>query len=162
MQTVLLSAIFAALLQVTPAVAQQQQGPRPGTTLAEACRQLPVIDSCNLIAEAAAMLRPSYEEDKAGAGEASFRALGYDATYVRARSSLLRPPTDVFLVSRRRSNRLFIVITGTEEMRDWISNAQFGSYSAAYNDGQFYIPPGHAGFRGGMLNINQQQCAENQ
>ena len=38
-------------------------------------------------------------------------------------------------------------------MRDWYENAKFGSYSPVYRDGQYYVPPGHAGFRRGMLNV---------
>lgn len=124
-----------------------------GETLAAACRAIPPEDTCALLAEAARMLGPSYAADKARGGVAAFRALGYDAQYYLARAGRLQGTTDVFLVSRPRSNRLFVVITGTESTRDWLENAKIGKYTAAYRDGQFYVPPGHAGFRRGMLNI---------
>lgn len=135
--------------QAGPAAAQLQ----PGQTLPQACASLPVADACALIAEAARMLGPSYASNKAEGGVAAFRALGYDATYFAAGGGFLGSTTDIFLVSRPQSNRLFVVITGTESSRDWFENAKFGSYAPAYRDGQFYVPPGHAGFRRGMLNV---------
>jgi hypothetical protein len=129
------------------------QAPRAGAPLAEACLSLPVTDACDIIAEAARMLGPSYEEDKATAGDAAFEALGYNTTYIPARAGAFQGVTDVFLASKPGTNRLYIVITGTESTRDWIENAKFRSYTARYKDGQFYVPPGHAGFRRGMLNI---------
>ncbi|HEY0043917.1 MAG TPA: hypothetical protein VGB62_05135 [Allosphingosinicella sp.] len=110
-------------------------------------------DACALVREAAKMLKPSYEKRKATEGKAGFEALGYVATYVPARAGLLQGTTDVFLASKPGTNRLFIVITGTESPRDWYENSKFGAYSPVYRDGQFYVPPGHAGFRRGMLNI---------
>jgi|GEM_PF-3660531 len=145
----LLSTALASLL---PAGAGAQS-PVPGSTLPEICAALPVKDACDVIAEAARTLAPSYETDKKNAGEDAFRKLGYNVTYIPARHGWLQGTTDVFLASRPGSNRLFIVITGTESVRDWAENAKFGSYTNRYKDGQFYVPPGHAGFRRGMLNV---------
>jgi hypothetical protein len=143
--------IMALAMFATSGIAAAQ--PQPGQTLPEACASLPVTDACALIAEAARMLEPSYARNKAVEGVAAFNALGYDATYFAARAGAFAVTTDLFLVSRRGSNRLFVVITGTESPRDWYENAKFGSYAPAYLDGQFYVPPGHAGFRRGMLNV---------
>ena len=99
------------------------------------------------------MLEPSYADNKAVDGVAAFNALGYDATYFPARVGAFGGTTDLFLVSQAQSNRLFVVITGTESVRDWYENAKFGSYRPVYRDGQYYVPPGHAGFRRGMLNV---------
>jgi hypothetical protein len=144
------------LLMAAPLPAQAPAPPgeiRHGLALAESCALLPPADACAIIDAAARMLKPTYEKRKATDGKAALGKMGYDVTYVPASRGFLQGTTDVFLASKPGSNRLFIVITGTESMRDWYENAKFGSYTAVYKDGQFYIPPGHAGFRRGMLNI---------
>ncbi len=147
MRLYLVAALLAAFL-VAPAHAM----PRPGATLAEACGDLSIDDACELIAEATRMLGPTYETPKRR-GVMILNSMGFDVTYVPARHGRLQGTTDIFLASRPKSNRLFIIITGTESAKDWFENAKFGSYSPVYRDGQFYVPPGHAGFRRGMLNI---------
>lgn len=126
-----------------------------GQTLTESCASLPIKEACALIQDAARMLAPSYEDKKATDGKAAFEALGigYKARYVPAKHGLFSPTIDVFLVAKQNSNTVFIVITGTESKRDWLENAKFRPYTAKYKDGQFYVPPGHAGFRRGMLSI---------
>ncbi|HEX8062078.1 MAG TPA: hypothetical protein VF535_02580 [Allosphingosinicella sp.] len=146
------TAILAAAAASIPAVAAGE-APRVGAPLAQACASLPVADACEIIAEATRMLDPSYRPRKATDGVAALQALGYNATYIPARAGGLQGVTDVFLASKPRSNRLYIVITGTESKRDWLENAKFRSYTSRFKDGQFYVPPGHAGFRRGMLNI---------
>jgi len=143
-------AIIAAAAASVPAAAQ---APRAGAPLAEACQSLPVSDACGIVAEATRMLAPSYSGKKATDGVDAFKALGYNATYIPARAGRFQGVTDVFLASKPGSSRLYIVITGTESTRDWIENAKFRSYTSRFKDGQFYVPPGHAGFRRGMLNI---------
>jgi len=145
--------VLALLHAAVPAAsAQPAQLERP-LTLAEKCGALPVEDACNLITEAAAMLRPSYGKPKETNGVAGFQALGYGAEYIEADTTLHRPSTDVFLVARPGTRRLFVVITGTEDWMDWISNARFTPYTGTYEDGQFYAPPGHGGFRGGVVDM---------
>lgn len=150
---VFITAAAAITAAATVPAAAAAQAPRVGAPLAEACQKLPIADACGIVAESTRMLGPSYEGQKATAGVAAFEALGYKTTYIPARAGSLQGVTDVFLASRPGTNRLFIVITGTESTRDWIENAKFGSYTSRYKDGQFYVPPGHAGFRRGMLNI---------
>jgi len=150
MQTLKAVIAVAFYAIATPVIAQERE---PTVMLAQACGGLPVADACGLIAEAATMLRPSYAAQKETDGEAAFRALGYEAEYIPARTTLHRPVTDVFLVSRPGSNRLFVVITGTESLLDWVSNARFTPYTGTYRDGEFYAPPGHGGFRGGLIDM---------
>jgi pimeloyl-ACP methyl ester carboxylesterase len=143
---------LVALCWAFTAAAEPREARSP--SLEPTCRQITdVADACTLIPEAARMLKPSYEKKKRTDGEAGFKKLGYDVTYVPARAGFLQGTTDVFLVSRPQSNRLFIVITGTEGARDWYENAKVRRFGPVYEDGQFYVPPGHAGFRRGMLNI---------
>jgi pimeloyl-ACP methyl ester carboxylesterase len=97
------------------------------------------------------MLGPSYP-DVPVAVEA-FRARGYNATPWTARSGRRGHANQVFLVSRTGSNRLYVVIRGTDNFGDVVQDLKAKAYTATYADGQFYIPPGHGGFRRGMLNI---------
>lgn len=144
--------LFACLFLGTAAPAAAEDIP-PGTALQEACRRLPAIpDACELIAEAATFLGPTYQTPKR-AGEAELRRMGFKARYIAADTGLLRPTTDVFLVRREGTKRLFIVITGTESLGDWVSNARSTPYTGKYRSGEFYAPPGHGGFRGGLMNI---------
>jgi hypothetical protein len=145
----LLAALFLA-----PAAPAAAQDIAAGTPLAEACRHIPAVpDACALIAEATTMLAPTYRVPKQ-VGEAELRQMRYAAQYIPARWGL-RPTTDVFLVGRPASGRLFVVITGTESTADWLSNAWFRLSTGTYADGEFYGPPGHSGFRGGLRNIVQ-------
>lgn len=143
---------FAAVLATFshPSFAKE---PRQGEPLSVTCHALAVEDACDIFVEASKMLSPSYEKPKSTATVAAFNALGYEATYLKASGGWFRNANDVFLVSRRASNRLYIVITGTESIGDGIQDLKFRPYTTTYNDGQFYIPPGHAGFRRGVLNI---------
>lgn len=142
--------ILGAVLLAGAASAQTAE---PANSLANTCGTLGIADGCAIIAEASQMLSPSYEKDKVAAAKAAFAARGYVSRYVAAKKGAFQSTTDVFLVTRPGTNRLFIVITGTESARDWAENAKYNAYTASYEDGQFYIPPGHAGFRRGMLNI---------
>jgi hypothetical protein len=127
--------------------------PQRGESLVAVCGRLPVEDACDLIAEASTMLHASYATPKKTAGVAAFQALGYDATYVPAQGGWIQNRNNVFLVSKPASNRLFIVITGTETIRDALQDVKFRPYTTPYKDGQFYVPPGHAGFHRGAMSI---------
>jgi len=146
-------AVATLLCLLTATASRAQAIAQRGEPLAAVCGRLPVEDACNLIAEASAMLHASYAKPKESEGEAAFRALGYDATYVPAGGGLFQNRNNVFLVSKPGSNRLFIVITGTETPRDAIQDLKFKPYTMVYEDGRFYVPPGHAGFRRGTLSI---------
>ena len=145
--------LIAALILTGPISVTPLRAQVTGDSLPETCGDLAIADACAILSEAARMLAPSYAEPKSAAGERAFRALGYDSQYIAAKHGPFQPTIDIFLVSKPNSNRLFIVITGTESKRDWIENAKFSSYTAKYEDGQFYVPPAHAGFRRGMLSI---------
>lgn len=135
--------------------AQENEGSTPeiGKTLGETCNDLPVRDACNIIIEATKMIEPSYIKNKKDDSQAAFKKIDYDSQYFKAKKGFLQPTIDVFFASKKKSNRLFIIITGTESARDWVENAKFKSYTNKYEDGQFYVPPAHAGFRRGMLSI---------
>lgn len=158
------AAAAPALAQMPPTVGAPPSSTAvaaAGVPLATACPTLPVADACAVFVESAKMLGASYAAKtlKRGRPEserpaiAAFAALGYEAEYIPARAGGLQGTIDVFLVSRPRTNRLYFVVTGTESVRDWLENAKVGKYTARYADGQFYVPPAHAGFRRGMLSI---------
>lgn len=133
--------------------AASAQAPAPGESLATSCSKLGIDDACSIIAEASKMLGPSYmKPDAAGAVEA-FRARGYDATPWKAGSRWFGHANQIYLVSRSGSNRLYVVIRGTDNFGDVVQDLKAKSYTDTYRDGQFYLPPGHGGFRRGMLNI---------
>ena len=130
--------------------------PACGAPLGSACRELADIpDACGILAEASAMLGPTYEKQKRAGGLAQQRLknLGYNSQYVAAKFGSFGDLTDVFLVTQPGSQRLFIVITGTESTRDWYENAKFKPYATKWRDGYYYTAPGHAGFRSGTLNL---------
>lgn len=145
------SLLIASVLTLAPP-AKAQDIPAE-TPLRDACQGITAIpDACPLIAEAATLLAPTYRIPKS-TGEAELRRMGYEARYIPADTSWVRPTTDVFLVGRRASGRLFVVITGTETWDEWVSNTFARPYTGTYVDSQFYAPPAHGGFRGGLLNI---------
>ncbi|MFV0644806.1 MAG: hypothetical protein ACK5NN_09960, partial [Sphingomonadaceae bacterium] len=123
--------------------------------LATRCAHLaPVGDACDLVRVAAQMLRPSYAQDKGSEGITQFKELGYEAEYFPARAfRLFSGTTNVFLAAKPRSDRLFVIITGTETERDWIENLNAAPAPADWRRGGYYIPPGHSGFRSGADEI---------
>ncbi len=128
--------------------------PNSGDPIHISCQQLAEIpDACHIIAESAEMLSPTYEKFKKTEGEKRLRDLGYEAAYIKAKFGLFGDTTDVFLVGKAQSNRVFVVITGSESKRDWYENAKISYYATKWRDGYYYTPPGHAGFRSGALNV---------
>ena len=124
-----------------------------GQSLQETCGKLGIIDGCDVINEAAKMLHPSYEVKDPKIGEQALIDLGYFARYVPTKAGSLQARINVFLAAQKGSNRIYIILTGTQSSRDWLENAKYHAFTATYKDGEFYTPPGHAGFRRGMLSI---------
>ncbi|HYD24783.1 MAG TPA: hypothetical protein VEB68_08290 [Croceibacterium sp.] len=145
--------LAAAAAVVAPAQATPQ-APPPVRYFETVCGALGAIeDACGMAQAAAELLSPTYENDKRGRGIARLEHLGYAAEYIAAGGGLFRDTTDVFLAARRGSDRLYIVVTGTESTRDWFENLKAKSYTTLWRDGYYYTPPAHAGFRSGVLNV---------
>lgn len=120
----------------------------------QVCGNLQAInDACGMAQATAEMLSPTYEADKSRRATERLRALGYAAEYIAASGGVLSDTTDVFLIAKPASNRLYVFITGTESARDWYENAKAIAYTTKWRDGYYYTPPGHAGFRSGALNV---------
>lgn len=148
--------LLAALMATSTAASANQQNSSnlvQSVPLREACGSFDLAGACELLSLVSRFMLMSYASDKAGDGVDAFEALGYHASYHTAvHNALVRRPR-LFFVSRSASNRVFVVFPGTEDAFDWGQNAKFGRRIDTRNDGTFYLPPGHAGFRRGMMNI---------
>ncbi|MFV0644040.1 MAG: lipase family protein [Sphingomonadaceae bacterium] len=152
----LLAGQAQAQTQAPPLAQDVSDAPPPDPDLlATRCAHLaPVTDACELVRVAAQMLRPSYAQDKGSEGITQFKELGYEAEYFPARAfRLFSGTTNVFLAAKPRSDRLFVIITGSETERDWIENLNAAPAPADWRRGGYYIPPGHSGFRSGADEI---------
>lgn len=132
-----------------------QPVPRATRELSPAtCATFTPADACRLFAETAPLMTTSYaRRPKGELGKKALMEMGYDATFLSARHNMFANKPNFFLASRKRTGRVFVIFPGTEGTFDWMQNALFGAYTDRVNDGKFYVPPGHAGFRRAVLNI---------
>jgi pimeloyl-ACP methyl ester carboxylesterase len=151
MRFTLVPALLALLCCVFGSAARAEL-PARGESLSTSCAKINVQDACSLIAEASKMLGPSYIDPKTSSAIEAFRARGYDATPWKA-GRLFGHSNQGYIVSRAGENRIYVVIRGTDNFGDAVQDLKAKSYTGTYRDGEFYLPPGHGGFRRGVLNI---------
>lgn len=120
------------------------------------------LDLCEEASTTALLLAPTYMTDKQGAAVNSLENLDYAATYIPAKTGWFSDTTDLFFAGVPGSNRVYVVVTGTESARDWYENAKKTPYTTVWTDGIYYIPPGHAGFRSGTINVINAALRQNE
>ena len=81
-----------------------------------------------------------------------FTRRGIDATYFAIkRLNGIYP--ELYFLSVPQSDAVTVLFVGTNDDYDWFQNLKVSNFEDVARDGEFYIFPGHAGFRSGLLQI---------
>ena len=83
-----------------------------------------------------------------------YNKLGLDVTYYSPYDILESSNyPEAFILSRKKSNSVTILFVGTNSKYDWLQNTKSTNYEDKVIEGNYYIPPGHAGYRRGIMNL---------
>ena len=95
--------------------------------------------------------------DKREKAAALFGEFGFDALYYHPKISWFTRNPNLFVLSRKQSNHLYIVLHGTElfdDPNDILTNLSMDiDYDTAPEEGALYLPTGHKGYRKSAGNL---------
>ncbi len=96
-----------------------------------------------------------YGEEQAGHSEnvEAFQNKGFDATYFAPSEYMFSDYPEVYILSRKKTNEITILVVGTDSNGDWIQNMKTKEYHDVCNANTYHIPAGHGGFRNGVMNL---------
>jgi len=86
-----------------------------------------------------------------------FKSGGWDVTYFAAESETWYSwdnYPEVYLLSRPDTDQLVSIFVGTNSAEDWIENIKTNIFWDTGKKNAVYIPPGHAGYRRGVMNLS--------
>lgn len=84
-----------------------------------------------------------------------FQRLGYRAAYFASRNWLGMRYPEVYVLGDARTRRMTLVFVGTDGGFDWVQNVKFNEYESKPLEGAIFLPPGHGGFRRGVIELIQ-------
>jgi hypothetical protein len=92
---------------------------------------------------------------KREAAAARFSRLGYSVLYYHPQYRVIFRDPNLYLLGRKNSHEITVLFTGTEVADNPLDIVQDlkTSYREDAAGSSFYIPPGHSGFRAGVINI---------
>ena len=96
------------------------------------------------------------EEKKIRTAMRDYRALSYNAAYIRPQLSPLTTFPSVYLLSKPQSHRIIVYFPGLDAAAspaDLLQSLKAGAAEDQPFPGRLYIPRGHEGFREGVLNL---------